>query len=74
LRFMKRVFWALAAYDFLMLFSIIFLQWHYLVDLLGGLFVALIAIKVYQLELKRVSSRTMEVQVKSELVGRSGYA
>jgi hypothetical protein len=53
LRKLKRVFWALLVYDFVMLWAILFLQWHYVVDLFGGGFVALVAIFVHQIYLKR---------------------
>jgi PAP2 superfamily len=52
LRSMKRIVWILGAYDFVMLFSIVFLQWHYVVDLAGGAIVSFIAIMIHQYQCK----------------------
>jgi hypothetical protein len=37
---------ALCAYDVLLIVAILFLQWHYLVDILGGVLVAGLAIVI----------------------------
>ncbi len=58
LRSMKRVVWILAVYDFVMIISIVFLQWHYVVDLVGGALVAVVAIKIHQFHMKR--NRSLE--------------
>ena len=42
----------LGVYDFLMLFSILLLQWHYVVDLAGGAAVSFIAIMIYHYQCK----------------------
>ena len=60
LRSMKIVVRLLLAYDFLMIFSIVLLQWHYLVDLIGGAMVAIIAVKIHQLHTARTSSTIHE--------------
>ena len=44
LRRWKRIVIILAAYDLLLLAAIILLEWHYVVDMLGGILVALVAI------------------------------
>ncbi|MGA9040920.1 MAG: phosphatase PAP2 family protein [Terriglobales bacterium] len=44
LRRWKRIVIILAAYDLLLLAAIILLEWHYVVDILGGILVALVAI------------------------------
>ena len=44
LRRWKKMVIALAAYDALLVAAIVFLEWHYLVDILGGILVAVIAI------------------------------
>jgi hypothetical protein len=54
LRSMKRIFWTLALYDFAMLFAIILLQWHYVVDLFGGAMISLVAITVHRYQSKNV--------------------
>lgn len=52
LRSMKRVVWVLVVYDFLMLFSIVLLQWHYVVDLAGGAAVSFVAIMINHYQCK----------------------
>jgi hypothetical protein len=52
LRSMKRVVWVLGVYDFLMLFSIVLLQWHYVVDLAGGAAVSFVAIMIFHYQCK----------------------
>jgi PAP2 superfamily len=60
LRSMKTVVRSLLAYDFLMIFSTVLLQWHYLVDLIGGALVAIIAIKLHQLQTRKTSGSILE--------------
>jgi hypothetical protein len=48
LRSMKSMVRVLVIYDTIMLFAIVFLQWHYLVDFMGGVLVAVIAIKIHE--------------------------
>jgi len=55
LKSMKSVVRFLVAYDTLMVFAIVFLQWHYLADLFGGLAVAAAALIVH-IRYSRVSS------------------
>jgi hypothetical protein len=40
----KRIVYCLIAYDILLIPAILLLEWHYVVDLIGGVAVALIAI------------------------------
>jgi len=70
LRSMKTVARVLIVYDALMVFSIVLLQWHYVVDLFGGVAVAVIAIKVHNSYLKRSTVRTVELQLEGELAHR----
>lgn len=44
LRRWRRMVWFLVAYDVLLIPAILFLEWHYIVDLLGGVLVAIVAI------------------------------
>jgi hypothetical protein len=46
LRRWKRMLIVLCAYDVLLIVSILLLEWHYLVDIIGGIFVAAIAIAI----------------------------
>jgi len=56
LRKLKRVFFILLVYDFVMVWAILFLQWHYVVDLFGGGFVAVVALLIHELYVKRQRS------------------
>ncbi len=56
LRKLKRVFFILLVYDFVMVWAILFLQWHYVVDLFGGGFVAVVALFIHELYVKRQRS------------------
>jgi hypothetical protein len=46
LRRWKRILLALCAYDTILIVAIVFLEWHYLVDILGGVVVAGVAIAI----------------------------
>jgi PAP2 superfamily len=46
LRRWKRIVIALCAYDVLLIVAILFLEWHYLVDILAGMLVAVAAIAI----------------------------
>jgi hypothetical protein len=46
LRRWKRMVIALGIYDVLLVLAILFLEWHYFIDILGGIFVAAVAIAV----------------------------
>jgi hypothetical protein len=59
LRSMKKIVWVLGVYDFLMLFSIVLLQWHYVVDLAGGAVVSFVAIMVHQYQCKATPGFTV---------------
>jgi hypothetical protein len=60
LRSMKVVVRFLLVYDFLMIFSIVLLQWHYLIDLIGGALVAIIVVKIHQLQSMEASGAIHE--------------
>ena len=46
LRRWKRMFLALCLYDALLIVSILLLEWHYVVDIIGGVLVAAVAIAI----------------------------
>jgi hypothetical protein len=50
LRSSRRIVWALIAYDLLLIPAIILLEWHYVVDLLGGVLVAAAAITIVNVD------------------------
>lgn len=66
LRRWKRIVLCLIAYDIILIPAIILLEWHYVVDLLGGIAVALIAILVNHFPDERSQQEQSETRARVE--------
>ncbi len=73
LRHWRRMLWILLAYDAIMVVAIFLLEWHYVVDLIGGVAVALLAILIVNpgsFSLRRQESKeTMRTMANSTVDG-----
>ena len=67
----KRIVWCLVAFDIILVPAILLIEWHYVVDLLGGIVVALIAIFLNHFsdersERKQVAAQSSPEAMKNE--------
>ncbi len=67
LRRWKRMVAVLAVYDALLIVAILFLEWHYLVDIFGGVLVAAVAIAITNLSLSQIRSGRIRASAPGEL-------
>ncbi|HKW17723.1 MAG TPA: phosphatase PAP2 family protein [Terriglobales bacterium] len=61
----KRIFYALAAYDVVLVPAILLLEWHYVVDLVGGVIVAAIALLINEFPQSLNAGRRILLREKS---------
>jgi PAP2 superfamily protein len=72
LRRWKRMVIALAAYDFFLITAVVLLEWHYLIDIIAGIFVAALAIGITKGTFRRQNAEAHESPAGASGPGTSG--